>query len=134
MTERDLATGGIDTTTPNVARIYDYLLGGCFLQAHTSRRARYRLILPNGPAAGPGPCRIQLRDGVGVGRRLRRSCIELACPAVRVLTMGNQAYASLGPILPVYAPSTEWILMVRCFKKDIWALVIPQVANYAQEP
>jgi hypothetical protein len=28
MTERDLAAGGIDTTTPNVARIYDYLLGG----------------------------------------------------------------------------------------------------------
>src|ERR1700722_3609523 len=28
MTERDLAVGGIDTTTPNVARIYDYLLGG----------------------------------------------------------------------------------------------------------
>jgi hypothetical protein len=28
MTEQDLAPGGIDTTTPNVARIYDYLLGG----------------------------------------------------------------------------------------------------------
>jgi S-adenosyl methyltransferase len=28
MTERDLAASGIDTTTPNVARIYDYLLGG----------------------------------------------------------------------------------------------------------
>src|SRR5260370_9139193 len=28
MTERDLAAGGIDTTTPNVARIYAYLLGG----------------------------------------------------------------------------------------------------------
>lgn len=28
MTERDPAAGGIDTTTPNVARIYDYLLGG----------------------------------------------------------------------------------------------------------
>jgi S-adenosyl methyltransferase len=28
LTERDLAAGGIDTTTPNVARIYDYLLGG----------------------------------------------------------------------------------------------------------
>jgi hypothetical protein len=27
MTERDLAPSGIDTTTPNVARIYDYLLG-----------------------------------------------------------------------------------------------------------
>jgi hypothetical protein len=28
MTERDLAASGIDTTTPNVARIYDFLLGG----------------------------------------------------------------------------------------------------------
>ena len=28
MTERDLAASGIDTTVPNVARIYDYLLGG----------------------------------------------------------------------------------------------------------
>ena len=28
MTERDLAASGIDTSTPNVARIYDYLLGG----------------------------------------------------------------------------------------------------------
>ena len=28
MTERGLAARGIDTTTPNVARIYDYLLGG----------------------------------------------------------------------------------------------------------
>ncbi|HJY73444.1 MAG TPA: SAM-dependent methyltransferase [Streptosporangiaceae bacterium] len=28
MTERNLAPSGIDTTTPNVARIYDYLLGG----------------------------------------------------------------------------------------------------------
>ena len=28
MTERGLAAGGIDTTVPNVARIYDYLLGG----------------------------------------------------------------------------------------------------------
>jgi SAM-dependent methyltransferase len=28
MTERGLAGKGIDTTTPNVARIYDYLLGG----------------------------------------------------------------------------------------------------------
>jgi hypothetical protein len=31
MTERDLAASDIDTSTPNVARIYDYLLGGCFL-------------------------------------------------------------------------------------------------------
>ena len=28
MTERGLAASGIDTTVPNVARIYDYLLGG----------------------------------------------------------------------------------------------------------
>ena len=28
MTELGLAARGIDTTTPNVARIYDYLLGG----------------------------------------------------------------------------------------------------------
>ena len=28
MTERGLAARGIDTNTPNVARIYDYLLGG----------------------------------------------------------------------------------------------------------
>ena len=28
MTEQDRAPSGIDTTTPNVARIYDYLLGG----------------------------------------------------------------------------------------------------------
>ena len=28
MTERGLAASGIDTSTPNVARIYDYLLGG----------------------------------------------------------------------------------------------------------
>ena len=28
MTEQDRASSGIDTTTPNVARIYDYLLGG----------------------------------------------------------------------------------------------------------
>jgi hypothetical protein len=29
MTEQ--APRGVDTATPNVARIYDYLLGGCFL-------------------------------------------------------------------------------------------------------
>jgi len=28
MTERGRTASGIDTTTPNVARIYDYLLGG----------------------------------------------------------------------------------------------------------
>ena len=28
MTDLDLGPGGIDTRTPNVARIYDYLLGG----------------------------------------------------------------------------------------------------------
>ena len=28
MAEQDRAPGGIDTTRPNVARIYDFLLGG----------------------------------------------------------------------------------------------------------
>src|ERR1700683_5217568 len=28
MTEQNLAAAGVDTKTPNVARIYDYLLGG----------------------------------------------------------------------------------------------------------
>ena len=28
MTERNRTPGGIDANTPNVARIYDYLLGG----------------------------------------------------------------------------------------------------------
>jgi len=44
MTERDLAPGGIDTTTPNVARIYDYLHRADRTGAVDARRGRPALL------------------------------------------------------------------------------------------
>jgi SAM-dependent methyltransferase len=65
MTERGLAARGIDTTTPNVARIYDYLLGGKDNFA-ADRAAAQQLI-----AATPDMAGIVRDNRAFIGRAIR---------------------------------------------------------------
>ena len=65
MTTQNPAPGGIDTTTPNVARIYDYLLGGKDNFA-VDREAAKRLI-----AASPDMAGIVRDNRSFIGRAVR---------------------------------------------------------------
>jgi len=65
MTERGLAARGIDTTTPNVARIYDYLLGG--KDNFAADRAAARQLL----AATPDMAGIVRDNRAFIGRAVR---------------------------------------------------------------
>ena len=67
MTTQDPAPGGIDTTTPNVARIYDYLLGGKDNFA-VDREAAKQLI-----AASPDMAGIVRDNRSFIGRAVRFS-------------------------------------------------------------
>src|SRR5260370_42134202 len=100
MTERDLAAGGIDTTTPNVARIYDYLLGGKDNFA-ADREAARQLI-----AAIPDVAAIARDNRSFLGRVVRYLATSCGIPQFLDLAGGLPTHAIVHQMAPAGATGT----------------------------
>jgi hypothetical protein len=92
MTDRKPAPGDIDITTPNVARIYDYLLGGKDNFA-ADREAAKQLI-----AATPDMAGVVRDNRAFIGRAVRYLAGEA----------GIRQFLDLGTGLPTRPTCTRW--------------------------
>jgi len=116
MTERGRTASGIDTTTPNVARIYDYLLGGKDSFA-ADREAARQLI-----AAIPDVAAIARDNRSFLGRAVR----YLAGPA------GIRQFLDLGGGLPTQANVHELAQGVAPGVRVAYVDNDPVVASHGQ--
>src|SRR3984957_20520889 len=116
MTERDLAVGGIDTTTPNVARIYDYLLGGKDNFA-ADREAAEQLI-----EAIPDVAAIARDNRSFLGRVVRYLATEC----------GIRQYLGLGSGLPTQANVHELAEGVAAGVRVVYVDNDPVVASHGR--
>jgi SAM-dependent methyltransferase len=116
MAEQDRAPGGIDTTTPNVARIYDYLLGGKDHFA-ADRKAAKRLI-----EAIPDVAAIARDNRSFLGRVVRYLVIE----------GGIRQFLDLGSGLPTQANVHELAQGVAPDARVVYVDNDPVVASHGR--
>ena len=116
MAEQDRAAGGIDTTTPNVARIYDYLLGGKDNFA-ADRAAAGRLI-----EAIPDVAAIARDNRSFLGRAVRYLAIE----------GGIRQFLDLGSGLPTQANVHELAQGVAPDARVVYVDNDPVVASHGR--
>jgi S-adenosyl methyltransferase len=116
MAEQDRAPGGIDTTTANVARIYDYLLGGKDHFA-ADRKAAKRLI-----EAIPDVAAIARDNRSFLGRVVRYLVIE----------GGIRQFLDLGSGLPTQANVHELAQGVAPDARVVYVDNDPVVASHGR--
>jgi len=115
MTEPGLAARGIDTTTPNVARIYDYLLGGKDNFA-ADRAAAQQLI-----AATPDIAGILRDNRAFIGRAIRH-----------VVRAGIRQFLDLGAGLPTQFNVHEMVQQVAPEARVVYVDNDPVVWTHGQ--